>query len=114
MNSQNELAIINSAINDGKGANIVQLPAREQSGGLFSHLIVATAANARHAAALGERIVKAIKQSGGKALVETSDEREWVLIDTGDIIIHIMQAEARGRYDLESLWRFEPATQKQQ
>ena len=106
--TESEIAVITSALIDGKGADVVQLPVREQSGGLFSHLVVATAMNARHAASLGERVVKALKQRGNKK-PKAEQSEDWVLIDAGDVIAHIMQPEARARYDLESLWSFEKA-----
>lgn len=106
--TQSDIAVITAALADGKGADVVQLPAREQSGGLFSHLVVATAMNARHAASLGERVVKALKQNGNKT-PKTERSEEWVLIDAGDVIAHIMQPQARAHYDLESLWSFEKA-----
>lgn len=105
------VAVIAAALTDGKGADVVQIPARVQSGGLFSHIVVATAMNARHAAALGERVVRALKTSGNKK-PKTEKSDEWVLIDAGDVIAHIMQAETRARYDLESLWSFEKARRK--
>ncbi len=101
--------VARAALEEGKAEAVTVLPTREQSGGMFSHIIVATAGGARHAAALAERVVKALKQPGVRApAVETSEEREWILIDAGDAVIHIMQPQARARYDLESLWRFEP------
>lgn len=102
-------AVIETALSEGKAEDIVSLPTLEQSGGLFARMFVATAGNPRHAAALGERVAKALKQAGCRApAVESSDEREWILIDAGDALVHIMQPAARARYDLESLWRFEP------
>lgn len=106
--SKSAVAVITATLTDGKGADIVQLPALEQSGGLFSHIVVATAMNARHAASLGERVVRALKTGGIKTPRKEQSE-DWVLIDAGDVIAHIMQAEARARYDLESLWSFEDA-----
>lgn len=99
---------IAQALADGKGEDIVTLPTERQSGGLFTHIIIATAGSARHAAALAERVLKAQKAAGyKKSAVESSQEREWVLIDCGDVIVHIMQDEARSRYRLEELWGFE-------
>ncbi|MGI9337703.1 MAG: ribosome silencing factor [Gammaproteobacteria bacterium] len=109
---KSEAAIITAALIDGKGADVVQIPAREQSCGLFLHLVIATAMNARHAASLGERVVKALKQSGNKA-PKTERSEEWVLIDAGDVVAHIMQPDARERYDLESLWSFEKTRRRQ-
>lgn len=99
---------LKQVLQDGKAEDIMLLPTVRQSGGLFTHIIIATAGSARHASALAERVQKAQKQAGEKkSRVEASEEREWVLIDCGDIIVHIMQRAARERYQLEALWGFE-------
>ena len=95
-------------LEDGKAENITTLPTLQQSGGLFTHMVIATAGSSRHAAALAERVQKAQKEAGEKkSRIEASEEREWVLIDCGDVIVHIMQQMARDRYQLETLWDFE-------
>ena len=100
--------LITKVLLAGKGEDIVVLSTARQSGGLFTHMIVATARSARHAAALAERVLKARKAAGNKKnSVEQSEGHEWVLIDCGDVIVHIMQLAARERYRLEELWGFE-------
>lgn len=104
------LAAITLALEEGQGNNVMALSTLAQSGGLFAKMVVVTAASARHVAALTERVLLALKTAGcRRRIVEESSEREWTLIDGGDIIVHIMRAEARARYDLEGLWRFEDA-----
>lgn len=104
-NAPSRLALITSALQEGKGKDAAVLPAEKQSGGLFSHMIVVTAGSARHAAALAERVIKTVNIR--RSRVEKSDGSEWVLIDCGDIIVHIMQDAARRHYALEELWGFE-------
>ena len=97
------------ALEDGQGADIKTLPTAAQSGGMFSCMIVATANSARHAAALAERTRLAVKRAGlPPGHVETSEGSVWILVDCGDVVVHIMQEEARRHYDLEGLWGFEP------
>ncbi len=106
--TDNYLSTIIDVLEEGQGRDIQILLTSKQSGGLFSKIVVVTASSARHASALSERTLKSLKIAGYKnRIVEKTAECEWILIDTGDIIIHIMQSEARERYDLESLWRFE-------
>lgn len=102
------LTLIQTTLTDGKATDLITLPTERQSSGLFLHMVVATAGSSRHAAALGNRVIKALKSAGhGKCKVEASTEREWTLIDCGDVIVHIMREEARERYKLEALWGFE-------
>ena len=106
------LAPITEALTEGKAEDVVILPTEEQSGGLFSHIIIATAGSSRHAAALAERVVKATKAAGlKKPSMESSEEREWVLIDCGAVVVHVMREEARRYYQLEALWSFETPPQ---
>ena len=99
---------IQSALTDGLADDTAVLATERQSGGLFTHMVLVTAGSARHAAALTTRTCKALKAAGdGNPSVESSPERDWTLIDCGDILVHIFQKEARGRYCLEELWGFE-------
>lgn len=96
------------ALDDGKGTDIRVLSVERQSGGLFSHMIVTTANSSRHATALAERARQALKAAGlPTGHSESGGDKSWVLVDAGDVVVHIMLAEARTHYDLESLWGFE-------
>ena len=100
-------ARIVAVLEEGKAADIVSLETARQSGGLFDRMIVATANSPRHAAALTRRVARALKEIGAPRRVEETAEREWSLIDAGSAVVHVMQSEARARYNLEELWGFE-------
>ena len=99
--------LVVSVLEEGKAADIAVLETDRQSGGLFSHMVVATASSARHASALTRRLTRALKEAGFPRRVEESAEREWSLVDAGAVVAHVMQPEARARYNLEGLWGFE-------
>lgn len=100
--------IIEQSLQDGKGMDIKILFVAHQSGGLFERMIIATANSPRHVAALAERARVALKTAGlPPGHIETSAEKSWILVDAGEVIAHIMVAEMREIYDLESLWGFE-------
>ena len=101
------LRLVVSVLEEGKAADIAALETARQSGGLFSHMVVATASSSRHASALVRRLTRALKEAGCPRSVEESSEREWSLVDAGAVVAHVMQAEARARYNLEGLWGFE-------
>lgn len=102
------LTTITQTLSDGKAENIVVLPTNEQSGGLFSQIVVATGNSSRHVDALSIRLLREMKPQGvKKSNIEISEEKNWALVDCGDIIVHIMQQETREYYQLESLWSFE-------
>ena len=93
---------------DRKAADLVALDVS----GLTSYadtFIIATATSDRHARAIADSIREAETASGAKPLgVEGYDEARWVLIDLGDVIVHVFQAEVREVYDLERLWSDAP------
>ena len=89
---------------DRKAVDLVALDVS----GLTSYadtFIIATATSDRHARAIADAIREAEAVIGAKPLgVEGYDEARWVLIDLGDVIVHVFLAEVRDAYDLERLW----------
>ncbi|ART83281.1 ribosome silencing factor [Oceanisphaera profunda] len=68
-------------------------------------MIVCTGTSSRHVNAIAERVVMDAKQANLTVLsMQGKDTGEWVLVDLGDIIIHVMQDETRNLYELEKLW----------
>jgi ribosome-associated protein len=72
---------------------------------LFDTLIVATAESSRQVKALAQHVRDAMKGAGATIVgVEGEESGEWVLVDCGDIVVHIMQPAVRRYYNLEELW----------
>jgi ribosome-associated protein len=68
-------------------------------------MVVATGTSTRHVAALAENLVQRAKAAGlGPLGVEGESGSDWVLVDLGDVVVHVMLAETRRLYDLERLW----------
>lgn len=68
------------------------------------HMVVATGNSSRHVKAIADNLLKSMKKRGLKPVIETDDDHEWVLVDLGDTVIHIMQPKAREFYNIEKLW----------
>ena len=69
------------------------------------YMVIATGTSNRHVKSLAEHVALEAKKSGSPALgIEGDDVSEWVLVDFGDIVVHVMQPSIREFYDLESLW----------
>lgn len=110
MNSEETKKVVINALEDMKGRDISCL---EVSGitTIADYMIVVTGTSTRHVKSLSEEVVKQIKESGGAVIgVEGQGQGEWVLVDLGDVIVHVMQEETRMLYDLESLWGMTPSS----
>ena len=69
------------------------------------YMIVASGRGARHVASLADTVVDALEQTGDRHVAAEGQETgEWVLIDAGNIVVHIFQPEARAHYNLEKMW----------
>ena len=72
---------------------------------MFDRVIIASADSARQLKALANRVQERAKAAGGRVYgVEGEDGGDWVLLDLGDIVVHIMQPAVRSHYNLEELW----------
>jgi len=68
-------------------------------------MIIASGRSNRHVAAIAEQLVEKLKSAGQKDLrIEGLPHCDWVLVDTGDVIVHIFRPEVRSFYNLEKLW----------
>ncbi|MBB3140101.1 ribosome silencing factor [Halomonas sp. THAF12] len=68
-------------------------------------MVVASGTSSRHLAALSSKVIQAVKEQGVSPLgVEGESGADWVLVDLGDLVVHIMLPETRQLYDLERLW----------
>jgi ribosome-associated protein len=71
-------------------------------------LVLATGRSARHVTALAENLARRLKEWGfGPARIEGLSQGDWVLIDAGDVVVHVFRGEVRAYYDLEGMWSVE-------
>ncbi len=76
---------------------------------MFDKIIVATGDSNRQVNALARSVHDKVKEAGGDIIgMEGEDAGEWVLVDLGDIVVHIMQPAVRAHYNLEELWQTKP------
>ena len=88
-----------------KAQDIVALDIRNKTT-VADFFIIAGGTSMRHRQATAERVIEASKLNGVKVLgCEGFDTADWILIDLGDVVLHIMEQAARTRYDLEGLWQ---------
>ncbi len=76
---------------------------------LFDCIVIASADSARQTKSLARHVHDKTKEAGGAVIgMEGEDSGEWVLVDLGSIVVHIMQPAARAYYNLEELWQTRP------
>ena len=104
MDHQQLKAFVIEKIEDLKGRDIVDLDVKEKSS-ITETMLVCSGNSKRHVISIAENIIVQSKQAGNPPLgIEGRDTGDWVLVDLGDIIVHVMQDEARDFYQLEKLW----------
>jgi ribosome-associated protein len=98
------LKLILSRLDDMKAEETVTIDLRGKSA--FSDYMIVTSGRAnRHVGAIAENVAKGLKETGIKSLhVEGLPNCDWVLIDSGDVIVHVFRPEVREFYNLERLW----------
>jgi ribosome-associated protein len=93
-----------NALEDIKARDITVLDVRKLTS-LYDTLIIATAESNRQVNALAQHVRDAMKEAGAPIIgVEGEESGEWVLVDCGDIVVHVMQPAVRLYYNLEELW----------
>jgi len=71
------------------------------------YMVIATGTSSTHVKALSEEVARQAKEAGLKILgVEGKEQAEWILVDLGGVVVHIMSAPVRKLYNLEELWNF--------
>ncbi len=94
-----------ASLDDSKAENIVSIDIQGKSS-LGDYMVVASGRSHRHVAAVADNLIKALKEAGlGTARVEGLSGADWVLIDAGDIIIHVFRPEVREFYNIEKMWQ---------
>jgi len=98
------LASILESLDDAKAEQVVALDL-DGKAALADQMVIASGRSNRHVAAIAEQLVEKLK-AGGKAdlKIEGLPHCDWVLVDAGDVIVHIFRPEVRSFYNLEKLW----------
>jgi ribosome-associated protein len=95
-------------LDDEKAQDIVFIDLKDKSS-VADGMIVASGRSHRHVGAMADHLLRALKEAGyGKARVEGLPHCDWVLIDAGDVIVHLFRPEVRAFYNIEKIWSVEP------
>ncbi|MCP4933073.1 MAG: ribosome silencing factor [bacterium] len=98
---------ITMCLDDSKGEEIVTIDLEGKTA-IADAMIIASGRSRRHVGALADKLIKVLKEQGHRSVkVEGQSTGEWVLLDVGDVIVHVFQPEIREFYNLEKMWSAE-------
>jgi ribosome-associated protein len=102
--SDSLLERILASLDDDKAEEIVSIPLRGKSA-MADHMVICSGRSSRQVAAIAEKLTDRLKQEMGIICkVEGKDQGDWVLIDAGDVVVHVFRPEVREFYQLEKMW----------
>jgi ribosome-associated protein len=112
LDSKSVLNLIKESLDKDKAEDIVVIELAGKSD-IADYMVVATGRSNRHIASLADHLQFELKAKGfHKVTIEGIPGSDWVLLDAGDVIVHLFPEEIRSFYNLEKLWSFEPSARK--
>ena len=104
--------LVIQAIDDLKGESIVEIDVMGKTS-VTDMMVIASGTSSRHVKSIANNVANEAKKAGVEPLgVEGEMQAEWVLVDLGDVVVHIMQPHIREFYDLEKLWSFDSSEER--
>lgn len=99
-------ALILHQLDEDQAQETISIPLAGKSS-IADHMVIASGRSTRHVAAIADKLAQRIKQETGRSVrVEGLPNADWVLIDAGDVIVHLFRPEVRSFYNLERMWSF--------
>jgi ribosome-associated protein len=97
--------VVLQSLEDAKAEQTVAIDIAGKSS-LADHMVVTTGRSNRHVSAVADQVVKALRDNGfSKPRIEGLPHADWVLVDGGDVIVHIFRPEVREFYNIEKMWQ---------
>ena len=98
------ISLIEGALEDMKAKEVVLIDVRGRST-VTDYMVVASGTSKRHVASVAQEVLDKLKAEGMQPIgVEGQDVGDWVLVDVGSVVVHVMMPDARSFYDIERLW----------
>ena len=99
--------LVLNQLDDDQAQEIVSIPLEGKSS-MADHMVIASGRSTRQVAAMAQKLAEKIKQAGfGPVRIEGQNAADWVVLDAGDVVIHLFRPEVRSFYNLERMWSFE-------
>jgi ribosome-associated protein len=97
--------LVLDSLDDDQAVDTVSIPLAGKSS-IADHMVIASGRSTRQVASMAGKLAEKIKRGGGSVRVEGLPTADWVLIDAGDVIVHLFRPEVRTFYNLERMWSF--------
>lgn len=99
-------ALVIGSLDDDQAQDVVSI-ALEGKSAIADHMVIASGRSTRQVAAMAQKLAERVKQGGhGSPRIEGLPAADWVLIDCGDVVVHLFRPEVRSFYNLERMWGF--------
>ncbi|HZU62301.1 MAG TPA: ribosome silencing factor [Novosphingobium sp.] len=99
-------ALVLQSLDDDQAQEIVSIPLAGKSA-IADHMVIASGRSTRQVAAMAEKLAERVKHGGfGHARIEGLPAADWVVVDAGDVVVHLFRPEVRSFYNLERMWTF--------
>ena len=103
------MKLITASLDDDKAENVVVVDL-EGKASFADYMVIATGKSDRQVGAMADHLIQKLKSEGIRQVpAEGMQQRDWVLLDSGDVVVHLFRPEMRSFYNLEKLWSDEPA-----
>ena len=104
MKSEALAELVVTALDDLRGVDITTIDVRDKTS-VTDALVIASGTSERHVRSLADRVLERVREAGVKPLgIEGEKGGDWLLLDLGDVVVHVMLPEKRDFYNLEKLW----------
>jgi len=98
--------LVLNSLDDDQAQEIVSIPLEGKSS-IADHMVIASGRSTRQVASMAQKLAERLKQAGrGSPRIEGLPAADWVLVDAGDVIVHLFRPEVRTFYNLERMWAF--------
>ncbi len=110
LDAEETLRLVLTRLDDMKAEDVLTIDLRDKST-IGDYMVVSSGRSQRHVGSVADRVLEDLHKAGIAAHVEGMPHCDWVLIDAGDVIVHVFRPEVRSFYNLEKMWLTGPQAQ---
>lgn len=100
------LALVHERLDEDQAQDVVTIPLEGKSS-IADYMVIASGRSTRQVASIAQKLAESVKQGGfGPVRLEGLPQADWVLLDAGDVVVHLFRPEVRSFYNLERMWAF--------